>query len=67
MSVGFPELVLGGVLIAPFVTLAMAAALLLAVLRPLLQAAGFERAFANPPLALLGIFVMLLAALVALS
>lgn len=64
MTAGFPELVLGGVLVAPFATYAVLAGLAVALLRPLLHAAGFERAFANPPLTLLGIFVMVLAALV---
>jgi hypothetical protein len=63
MSAGFPEMVIGGVLIAPFVTYAVVAALVVALLRPLLRVAGFERALVNPPLVLLGLFVMVLAAL----
>ncbi len=48
MSAGFPELVVGGVLIAPFVTYAIAAGLVVALLRPLLRFAGFERALVRP-------------------
>ncbi len=66
MSAGFPELVVGGVLIAPFVTYAIAAGLVVALLRPLLRFAGFERALVDPPLVLLGLYVMVLAALIAL-
>ncbi len=66
MSAGFPELVVGGVLMAPFVTYAVGAGVVVALLRPLLRLAGFERAFSNPPLALLGVYVMVLAALIAL-
>lgn len=66
MSTGFPELVVGGVLMAPFVAYAVGAAAVMAALRPLLRVAGFERIFSNPPLALLGIYVMILAALIVL-
>jgi hypothetical protein len=62
---GYPELVIGGVLIAPFVTYAVVAALVVVLLRPLLRIAGFERALVNPPLVLLGLYVIALAALLA--
>ena len=38
MTAGFPELVLGGVLVAPFVGYAVLAGLAVALLRPLLRA-----------------------------
>ena len=64
MTRTFPDLVIGGVLIAPFVSFAVAAGVLLALLRPLLGVVGFERAFSNPPLAQLGIYVVILAVLI---
>ena len=67
MSTGFPELTIGGVLLAPFVGYAVAAALAVALLRPLLRLAGFERAVMNPSLAMLGLYAMVLAALIVLS
>ena len=60
---GFPELMLGGVLVAPFVTYALVAALLLLLLRPLLRLVRFELVFENPPLVLLCLYVILLALL----
>ena len=66
MTHGFPELVIGGVLIAPFVTYAAAALVLMVLLRPLLRLVGFEQAFGNPAAALLGLYVMILASLIIL-
>ena len=63
MMAGFPELMLGGVLIAPFVSYAFVAALLLLLLRPLLRLARFQTVFENPPLVLLCFYVILLALL----
>jgi hypothetical protein len=62
----FPELVIGGVLIAPFVTYAAAALVPFLLLRPVLALIHFERLFANPPLALLCVYVTILATLVVL-
>ncbi len=61
---GFDELVVGGVLIAPFIRYALGAAVLLAGLRPLLRLVGFDRAFSNPPLVTLCLYVLILAVLV---
>lgn len=66
MTHTFPDLVISGVLVAPFVSYAAAAGLLFAMLRPLLRIVGFERAFSNPPLAQLGIYVVILAVLIVL-
>ena len=63
MMAGFPELMLGGVLVAPFVTYALVAALLLLLLCPLLRLVRFELVFENPPLVLLCLYVILLALL----
>ncbi len=64
---GFPELVIGGTLTAPFLTYALAALLLLLLLRPLLRLVGFEALFANPPLVLVCLYVILVAILLVLS
>ena len=60
---GFPELMLGGVLVAPFVTYALVAGLLLLLLRPLLRLVQFQVVFENPSLVLLCLYVILLALL----
>lgn len=57
----FPELVVGGVLIAPFVAYAAAALVLVLLLRPLLVLVRFESAFSNPPLAILCVYFLVLA------
>jgi hypothetical protein len=66
MMHSFPELVIGGVLIAPFVLYAGAALAIFAMLRPFLQLVSFNRAFSNPPVAGLGLYVVVLALLVLL-
>ena len=66
MTHGFYELVIGDVLVAPFVTYAVAAAVLVYILRPVLRFVGFELCFTNPPVALLGLYVLILAALIVL-
>ena len=63
---GFPELVVGGVLIAPFVSYALAALALFFLVRPALSLVNFEAAFGNPPLALLCIYIAILAILIVL-
>ena len=62
----FPELTIGGVLVAPFVIYAGAAIAIFAVLRPLLRLVAFDRAFSNPPLAQLSFYVLILALLIVL-
>jgi hypothetical protein len=66
MTHSFPELTIGGVLIAPFVTYAVAAIVVFALLRPFLRLIGFDRAFSNPPVAELSLCVLILALLVVL-
>ena len=61
----FTELVLGDVLVAPFVAYVVASAIIVAALFPMLRTIGFDRVFANPRLALLGMYVIVLAALIA--
>jgi hypothetical protein len=62
----FPELTIGGVLIAPFVLYAGAAVAIFAVLRPVLHLIAFDRAFSNPAVAELSFYVLILALLIAL-
>jgi hypothetical protein len=66
MMHGFPELKIGGVLVAPFVTYAVAAIAIFAVLRPFLHLVGFNSAFSNPAVAELSLYVLILALLIAL-
>ena len=66
MMHSFPELTIGGVLVAPFVLYAGAALAIFAVLRPFLHLIAFDRAFSNPPVAEMSVYVLVLALLVAL-
>jgi len=47
MAHTFAELVVGGVLFAPFVTYLLAALVLIVVLRPLLHVVGFAKMFSH--------------------
>lgn len=60
----FPEVVIGGVLMAPFVLYAGAALLVYLLLRPLLYLIQFDRVFSNPPAAELSLYVVILALLI---
>ena len=62
----FPELTIGGVLVAPFVIYAGAAIAIFVVLHPFLHLVGFDRAFSNPPVAELSLYVLILALLIVL-
>ena len=66
MMHAFPELVIGGVLIAPFVSYAGVALVLFLLLRPVLQLVRFEDLFSQPPVALLCVYVAILAMLIVL-
>jgi hypothetical protein len=66
MAHTFPELVIGGVLIAPFVTYLVAALAVVIVLRPLLQVAGFAKMFSHPAIAQLSLSVTILCLLMLL-
>ncbi|WP_457155382.1 DUF1656 domain-containing protein [Mesorhizobium sp. P5_C1] len=57
MTHTFRELVIGGVLVAPIVTYAAIALVLVIVLRPLLHLIGFSGYFSNPSIAELSLFV----------
>jgi hypothetical protein len=60
MTHAFSELVVGGVLLAPFVTYAVAALAMFLVLRPILQLTGFARLFSHPSIAELSLYVTIL-------
>ncbi|MDX7953865.1 DUF1656 domain-containing protein [Lichenihabitans sp. Uapishka_5] len=60
----FPELTLGGVLVAPFVLYAGLALVVFLLLRPFLALLVFDRLFANPPVVQLSLYVLILAALI---
>jgi hypothetical protein len=66
MTHSFPELTIGGVLVAPFVIYAGAALAIFAVLRPFLNFVAFDRAFSSPPIAELSSYVVILALLIVL-
>lgn len=66
MMHSFPELTIGGVLIAPFVMYAGTAIAIFAVLRPVLHLIAFDRAFSNPPVAELSLYVLILTVLIVL-
>jgi hypothetical protein len=66
MTHGFSELTIGGVLVAPFVMYAGTAIAIFAVLRPVLHLIAFDRAFSNPPVAELSLYVLILTLLIVL-
>jgi len=66
MAHSFPELIIGGVLVAPFVTYLMAALVVIIVLRPLLHVVGFAKMFSHASVAELSLYVTILSLLVLL-
>ena len=60
MTHDFPELVIGGVLIAPFVTYAAMALAILLALRPMLRLCRFEKLFSHPAVAELSLYMIVL-------
>jgi hypothetical protein len=66
MAHTFPELIVGGVLLAPFVTYLMAALVVIIVLRPLLHVAGFAKIFSHASVAELSLYVTVLSLLMLL-
>jgi hypothetical protein len=66
MAHTFVELVVGGVLFAPFVTYLVAALVLIVVLRPLLHVIGFAKMFSHASVAELSLYVTILSLLVLL-
>jgi hypothetical protein len=66
MTHGFPELVVGGVLLAPFVTYAAVALVMFLILRPILHLTGFAKLFSHPSIAELSVYVTILGLLTVL-
>jgi hypothetical protein len=66
MSHAFPELVIGGILLAPFATYLAMALVVIIVLRPLLHVVGFAKLFSHPPVAELSLYVSVLGLLMLL-
>ena len=66
MANTFPELVIGGVLVAPFVTYLMTTLVVIIVLRPLLHVVGFAKMFSHPSVAELSLYVTVLSLLMLL-
>ena len=60
MTHAFSELVVGGVLLAPFVTYAVAALAIFLILRPILSLSGFAKLFSHPSIAELSLYVTIL-------
>jgi len=60
MAHTFPELIIGGVLVAPFVTYLITALLVIIVLRPLLHVVGFAKMFSHASIAELSLYVTIL-------
>ena len=66
MAHTFPELVIGGVLLAPFVTYLVVTLVIIIVLRPLLLVVGFAKMFSHAAIAELSLGVTILGLLVLL-
>ena len=66
MAHSFPELVIGGVLVAPFVTYLVAALVVIIVLRPILHFVGFANMFSNARIAEVSLYVTILGSLMLL-
>jgi hypothetical protein len=66
MAHTFPELVIGGVLLAPFVTYLMVTLVIIIVLRPLLLLVGFSKMFSHAAIAELSLGVTILGLLMLL-
>ena len=60
MSHAFPELVIGGILLAPFTTYLAMALVVIIVLRPLLLVVGFAKIFSHAAIAELSLGVTIL-------
>ena len=66
MNHPFYELMVGGVLLAPFVRYVVVAFVLFLVLQPLLHLVGFPRLFSHPSIAALSLYVTILGLLTVL-
>ena len=66
MSHAFPELVIEGVLLAPFVTYLVMTLVVVIVVRPLLHVVGFANMFSHAAVAELSLYVTVLGLLMLL-
>jgi hypothetical protein len=66
MTHTFRELVIGSVLVAPFISYAVAALVVILMIRPVLHWIGFSRIFSHPSIAELSLYVTVLGLLVLL-
>jgi uncharacterized protein DUF1656 len=57
MTQTYRELVIGGVLVAPIVSYAVATIAIIIMLRPVLHFMGFSSFFSNPPIAELSLYI----------
>ena len=64
MAHTFRELVIGGVLVAPFITHAVVALFVVLLIRPLLRFVGFSRIFSDAAIAELSLYVTIVGLLV---
>jgi hypothetical protein len=64
MTHTFRELVVGGVLFAPFVTYTVAALVIVLVIRPILHFTGFATMFSHPSIAELSLYAAILGLLI---
>ena len=53
----FSELIVGDVLVAPFIVYALTALAIFLALRPILRVCGFDKLFSNPAVAELSLYV----------
>jgi hypothetical protein len=67
MKQSFEEIVIGDVVGAPFVSYAGAALLITLLLRPVLARIGFARLFTSIPIAMLCLYIMILALLIVMA
>jgi hypothetical protein len=66
MAHTFADLVVGGVLMAPFVTYLAVALVVILVLRPLLHVVGFAKIFSHTAIAELSLYVTIVGLLILL-
>lgn len=67
MTHSYDELVIGGVLVAPFISYAVAALFVILIIRPILHKLGFSRIFSHASIAELSLYVIVLGLLVRFS
>jgi hypothetical protein len=60
MTHTFSELVVGGVLVSPFIRYAVEALVIALLLRPILRLSRFEKMFSHPSIAELSLYVAIL-------